>query len=103
MVYTKVDKRKGAEPHTLKGDLTMMNAEPITFRVSRHEALSIMMAVQNVIFSLQDEGREEGTTEDRKQNIKDSIEKRWQPLLNDLHRMFDAQDEILKRKYHLDN
>ena len=81
----------------------MMNAEPITFRVTRHEALSVMQAVQSVIFDLQDEERQEGTTEDRKQNIKNSIERRWQPLLNDLHRMFDAQDEILKRKYHLDN
>ncbi len=71
----------------------MRNNEIMTLKLKKIRVNDIEMAIMSIIFDLEREIRNPETTDDRKQIAKSSIEKRWEPLLEEVRKQFKEQDE----------
>lgn len=70
----------------------MKNNETMTLKLKKIRVNDIEMAIMSIIFDLEREIRNPETTDDRKQIAKSSIEKRWEPLLEEVKKQFKEQD-----------
>lgn len=71
----------------------MMNHEIMTLNLERTKVLDIRMAIQSIIFDFEKEIRSEETTDEQKQIAQSAIDRRWQPLLDNIKRQFEEQDK----------
>ena len=70
----------------------MANDETMKIEVPRTQILDIQMAILHIIFDFQNEIRDESTSEERKKIAQSAIDHRWQPLLDEIKRQFEDQD-----------
>lgn len=71
----------------------MRNNEIMTLKLERIKINDIEMAIMSIIFNLEREINNPKTTDDRKEIAKSSIERRWEPLLEEVRKQFKEQDE----------
>ena len=71
----------------------MRNNEIMTLNLERIKVNDIEMAIMSIIFNLEREINNPKTTDDRKEIVKSSIERRWEPLLEEVKKQFKEQDE----------
>ena len=72
----------------------MKNDDHMILRVTRHEVLEYITAVQHIIFDFEDEVRDDTLTEERRRIAQTAIDWRWQPVLDHLRSIFDTQDKL---------
>ena len=71
----------------------MANDELMTLKLKRTNILDIKLAINLVIIDFQAEIRKPETRESRKDRVRKSIENRWFPLLENIKKQFEKQDE----------
>lgn len=70
----------------------MKNHEMMKVEVSRIRVLDIQVAIQHIIFDFQNEIRDKSTSEEQKRIAQSAIDHRWQPLLDEIEKQFEEQD-----------
>ena len=72
----------------------MTNEMMMTLKLNRLETCDILMAITLNIINMEAEMKDEETSEERKRNIKNAIDRRWKPLHDMIEKQlneFDAQ------------
>lgn len=70
----------------------MMNNEMMTLNLERIKVIDLTIAIQNVIFDLENDIRSDKTSGDRKRIAQASIDNKWRPLLENINNQFEEQD-----------
>lgn len=70
----------------------MRNEEMMTINISRSKVIDVEFAIQEIIFNFENVIRNENTIEEIKKIAQSSIDNRWKPLLEEIKKQFEEQD-----------